>query len=109
MWIDGSFVETKKHRPNDIDFVSFIYYKLYENLLQLIVTRFEKDGAKKFYGKLLDAYVVPVYPDNHSQIFITKEEELYWLHLFNKTRYNKEGKRYMKGFIKIIFEDNESK
>jgi hypothetical protein len=108
MWIDGSFVENKKHRPNDVDFVSFIDFKLYENHLKLIETRFEKYGAKKFYGKLLDAHVVPIYPDNHRRVFITKEEELAWLHLFSKTRPNKEGIRHLKGFIKIKFEENES-
>ena len=108
MWIDGSFVENKKHRPNDIDFVSFIDYKIHDNYSKLIESRFEKYGAKDFYGKFLDAYFVPIYPDNHRRVFITKEEEFAWLHLFTKTRPNKEGKRLSKGFVKIKFEENES-
>ena len=108
MWIDGSFVETKKNKPNDVDFVSFIDFKIHENQAKLIESRFEKYGTKNFYGKCLDAYTVPIYPVNHKRVFITKEEELAWQHLFGKTRPDKQGKRYTKGFIKIKFTENES-
>lgn len=103
MWIDGSFVETKKNRPNDIDFVSFIDHKIYEAQEKLLENRFGKYGVKKFYGKLLDAYIVSIYPDNHRKASVTTEDEIYWLHQLNKTKPDRHNKQYSKGFVKIKF------
>ena len=103
MWIDGSFVETKKDKPNDIDFVSFIDHRIYETQEKLLESRFGKFGVKGFYGKLLDAYLVSTYPDSHKKAFITKDDEIYWLNQFSKTKPDKSNKKHNKGFIKIKF------
>jgi hypothetical protein len=44
MWVDGSFVNAKKDNPNDIDFVSFIDYRVYEAKKALIDKQFSKYG-----------------------------------------------------------------
>ncbi|MGB3778758.1 MAG: hypothetical protein WA960_10405 [Tunicatimonas sp.] len=48
-WVDGSFVTAREH-PNDIDFVTFIDYQLFETKEKLIHENFRLEGAKKKYG-----------------------------------------------------------
>ena len=105
MWIDGSFVETKKDKPNDIDFVIFIDFKINEVHETLIEKRFGKYGVKNFYGQLLDAYISPVYPDTHVNAFYTQDYHIYWLNQFSKTKPDRHQKKYPKGFIKISFNE----
>jgi hypothetical protein len=109
MWIDGSFVNSKNSNPKDIDFVCFIDYNIYETKRNLFDTRFEKYGAFGFYGKNIDAYVALKFPETHKNAFNTKDTELYWLHQFSKTKADRHGNIYSKGFIKINFSDNEFK
>ena len=104
-WVDGSFVSNKKSNPNDIDFVSFINSKTYDDKTDLINKRFGKFGVKKFYGEDLDAYICPVYPENHQKAFYTKSDTLEWLHQFSHTKPKKVGdKSFSKGFITIKFQ-----
>ena len=104
-WVDGSFVSNKKSNPNDIDFVSFVDSKIYDDKTDLVNKRFGKFGVKEFYGKYLDAYICPVYPENHQKAFYTKSDTMDWLHQFSHTKPKKLGdKSFSKGFITIKFQ-----
>jgi hypothetical protein len=107
MWIDGSFVNIKRDNPGDIDFVSFVDYKIYEAKKTLIDSRFNKYGAPNHYGALVDAYVSPVYPPQHENAFNTKSDEMYWLQQFSYTKPDRQKKKYPKFFIKIKFTEND--
>ena len=106
MWVNGSFV-TQKSNPEDIDFVSFIDYTIFETKEQLLENQFGKHGGKKYYGSLLDTYICLVYPENHEKAFFTKSDEHYWLSQFSTTKKDRRDKKYPKGFIKIKFSSNE--
>lgn len=96
-WINGSYV-TKELKPNDIDLVSFIDYKIVEKF-ELELKSFIYPLSKSIYN--VDAYIVKVYPSDHEKYKLYKSDSLYWLHQFLKTKPNKQGKQMNKGFIKI--------
>jgi hypothetical protein len=107
MWVDGSFVTAKNDNPNDIDFVSFIDYTVYEARQALIDSRFNKYGSKNHYGILLDAYICTIYPAKHEKGFHSKSDEMEWFHQFSHTKPDKKGKKYAKSFVKIKFTEND--
>jgi len=96
-WINGSYV-TQKNTPRDIDLVSFIDYRLVENYQQELRS-FAYPLSKEIYN--VDAYIVKLYPDNDRNLVYSKSDTLYWFHHFQKTRPNKKGDKFHKGFIKI--------
>ena len=49
----------------------------------------------------LDLYFRPVYPRDHDLSFFTISNNAEWHYQFTKTRPNKEGKHFRKGFIQI--------
>jgi hypothetical protein len=102
IWIDGSFISNKNAKPRDIDFVIFIDYDEYLSKRNLIDERFGKYGVVKIYGRKIDAYVIPIYPESHKKSFVTEYDKKEWTDLFSKTRLIK-GQKYSKGFIKIDF------
>jgi hypothetical protein len=99
-WVNGSFV-TKKQNPKDIDIVTFVTYEVYEKLKKEIEAKFTMKGASKYYG--IDAYTIKVYPEHHQFHQLTLSDTVYWLHLFSKTKFNRNKKRYSKGFIELNF------
>ncbi len=100
-WIDGSFI-SNKHNPNDIDFVTFIDYKDYESKNEGLVA-FSNISLHR--DKYIDSYFVKVYPVYHALCELTtKLDTLEWLHLFSKTRIQRDGKKYPKGIIQLNFE-----
>lgn len=103
-WVDGSFVSNKKSNPNDIDFVSFVDFKVVDDKVELLDERSRRLGVKNFYGNLIDAYICPVYPENHQKAFYTKSDMLDWQNQFSYTRPNKNKERFSKGFITIKFQ-----
>lgn len=100
-WIDGSFV-TRKLNPNDIDIVTFIDYNIYESKEDIIRTDFNK-YFKRYAFPFVDAYTVKNYPKNHKREWVTKNDKIYWLNLFSKTKVNRANKAYQKGFIEINY------
>ena len=96
-WINGSFV-TQKTTPRDIDLVSFIDFRLIEKSHQEL-SSFVYPLSKEIYN--VDAYIVKIYPDKDINAVYSKSDTLYWFHHFQKTRPNKNGEKYYKGFIKI--------
>ena len=95
-FINGSFV-SKKQNPNDLDLVTFIDYRVYEQ---------KESQLEPFKGFLvyegIDAYIEKIYPPNHRFYTRFHADFLYWNDLFTR---NRRGQR--KGFIKIIFENEE--
>lgn len=96
-FVNGSFT-TLKDKPNDIDVVSFVDYRIYrkkeEQILELenLFEKFEK----------LDIHIIPKsYPGHPSFIEIQLMYE-YWKALFSRTR-ELNGTRLGKGLIKINF------
>ncbi|GAB2552507.1 DUF6932 family protein [Spirosoma aerophilum] len=93
-WIDGSFV-TNKLTPNDIDFVTFIPYDLYEP---------NEDGLIEFYSTVslhnngLDAYICPIYPAEHPDYQFTRHYRTIWNKRFKKNK-DTIGE---KGFLELI-------
>jgi hypothetical protein len=89
-WINGSFV-TLKEKPNDIDTVSFIPYKVFNTIEADLQT------LKKAYKPFLDAYHVCDYPETHPYFVRTKTDKAEWLFLYWQVRNSK----LHKGFLKI--------
>lgn len=99
-WINGSFV-TKKKNPDDIDFVTFLDYKVYEEKELVVKDEFVRKSVLNSYG--IDAYLVVIYPENHKLYSCTKSDTLYWYEWFSRTKMNKQRKRHHKGFVEITF------
>jgi hypothetical protein len=99
-WINGSFVTSVKN-PRDIDLVTFIDYELrlkYKHELE----KFEAPSANNIYD--VDAYIVTVFPENHSKAFLFESDQAYWMARFTMTRRNlRTGKKYPKGFLEISY------
>lgn len=96
-WINGSFV-TQKNKPRDIDVASFIDYQLIEKSQQEL-SAYLYPLSREIYN--VDAYIVKMYPDNDMKAVYSKSGTLYWFHHFQKTKPNKNGEKYYKGFVKI--------
>jgi hypothetical protein len=98
-WIDGSFTSSQ-HSPSDIDLVSFIDYKVYQEKEQLINEHFSKWAVAEYYIGL-DAFTVNVYPDDHNYSVLFQADRAYWYEWFGYTRYNRSRKRFTKNFIHV--------
>jgi len=101
-WINGSFVTNKKN-PNDIDFVSLVDFSVAKEREDIIRREFIRNDALKRYG--LDAYLLIVYPEDHKLRNHTKLDILYWNDWFTKSRKDKRGKRYPKGYVELEFKE----
>ncbi len=98
-WIDGGFV-TQKWDPNDMDFVTFIETAIYTQHESAIEARFSKWKVKDFYPDL-DAYIVRVYEEGHKNYVIGEMDKTYWRDWFSRSKPNRTGKKFTKGFIQI--------
>lgn len=101
-WVDGSFI-SNGFNPNDIDLVSFIDHNRYEEKETLIDQRFSKWSVSQHYIGV-DAFTVWTYPVEHKQSAIFQADCAYWQDLFGHTRYNRNRKRFNKGFIQVNIE-----
>ena len=98
-WLDGSFM-SKKRDPNDLDFVAFIDYRIYEQKEAQIFRIVEKYGYLK-----LDNYVSQLFPTHHPRHAETNHYKGYWTDLFSSSRRDPEtNMQEPRGFIEIIFE-----
>jgi hypothetical protein len=101
IWIDGSFVSNKLN-PNDLDMVVLIPYEDYEVKEQLQEQQFRLAGAAVYYPNL-DVYTVKYYPQMHQKHWNTNLDVLHWTDFWSKTRKNRHGRQFAKGFIQIKF------
>ncbi len=97
--IDGSFV-TKEQSPTDIDVVTFIDFHLIAKLGNMLQSFKYPESETNF---AVDAYIVAVYPIEHSQHYLYQHDKAYWIDQFDTTRRNRKGNRYSKGFLEIIY------
>ncbi|TLV03657.1 DUF6932 family protein [Dyadobacter luticola] len=93
-WIDGSFI-TNKLNPNDIDFVTFIDWKVFEKN-EKGIDRLRQLRYQKELG--MDGYFVAVYPENHKKNILYQADRFQWQFQFGKSRTDKQ-----KGIIQIDF------
>jgi hypothetical protein len=98
-WIDGGFV-TQKLDPNDIDFVTHLSDAVYTQYETALEARFSKWKVKNFYPDL-DAYIVRVYEVGHKNHIIGEIDKTYWCDWFSRSKPNRAGKNFSKGFIQI--------
>ncbi len=97
-WLDGSFT-SKKLNPNDLDFVAFIDYRIYEQKEEQIFKLVEKYGYLK-----LDNYVSQIFPIHHPRHAETEHFKQYWTELFASSRRDPETNIQLpQGFLEIIF------
>ncbi len=101
-WVNGSFV-TQKPSPNDIDFVTILDYKIFNEFDEIIDKQFRQSGAIRKYGRQIDVYAVRQYPEGHPQFEVFKGELAYWQFQFSETKRNRANKKFQKGFIELKF------
>ncbi|MFN8344535.1 MAG: hypothetical protein U0X91_06010 [Spirosomataceae bacterium] len=99
-WINGSFVSNQVN-PEDIDFVTLIDFETYYVHQTLIEQRFRLQGARNIYG--VDAYTIRVYPETHLKYVHTSMDFAYWNNWFGKTKANRAGKKFDKGFVELNY------
>lgn len=98
-WINGSFISHKKE-PKDIDFVTFLDYRIINHLSNKLDS-FNYPQSEKTHN--VDAYIIIVYPEDHPNRFYTTSDQAYWTNQFTKTKRNNRGNKLSKGFLEIIF------
>jgi hypothetical protein len=97
-WLDGSFTSMKLN-PNDLDFVAFNDYRIYEQKEDEIFRLVEKYGYTK-----LDNYISQTYPLGHPKYDEMLHYMDYWKDLFSSSRRDPETNlQAHRGFIEIIF------
>lgn len=97
-WIGGSFT-TKKIHPRDIDMLTIIAHETYEAHEYVIENRFRR-GTKDQYG--VDAYIIASYTNDHPKYPLYNGNLVYWDNQFSKTRTNRAGRRFKRGYVQII-------
>ncbi|RYD83002.1 MAG: hypothetical protein EOP53_02100 [Sphingobacteriales bacterium] len=98
-WIDGSFV-TKDNSPGDIDMVTFLPFEVVEKQ-EKALENFKYPLSLNNFG--VDAYIVKTYPNNHPKYALYISDRAYWMEQFDKTKRNRAGNRYPKGFLEVFF------
>lgn len=96
-WINGSFT-TNEPMPNDIDMVTFLPYEIV-NLLGSDLNPYKYPKSIENYG--LDGYIVRVFPIDHESHGLYSGDRTYWMNHFTKTKINRRGNRFPKGFLEI--------
>ncbi len=98
-WINGSFCTTKP-KPGDIDLVSFLPSAIIEsNEDNFHAFRYPESEIR--YG--VDAYIVKVYGEEHKNHNHFVGDRAYWMAQFSRTKLNRAGNRFSKGFVEIVF------
>ncbi len=97
-FLNGSFT-TLKAKPNDIDVVSFIDYRVFRGQEQNISSLMEAWKAKGSVDGYISARSYP----GHPHFILTQLNYEYWKDLFTQTKPNNENQRFLKGLIKINF------
>jgi hypothetical protein len=98
-WIDGSFI-TKKEDPNDIDLVTFLDSDSTKSIHHLL-ENFKEPLSKTVYG--VDAYILYTYSRDDKRYFFQQSDRAYWIDRFTKTKANKRGQKFKKGFLETTF------
>jgi hypothetical protein len=94
-WVNGSFT-TRKFNPDDIDFITFLDFDMYEKFENEIET-FKKRRYSRHLGT--DGYFLKTYPPTHSLYKIYELERKRWIYDFSTNYKNLKPK----GFIELKF------
>lgn len=97
-WMNGSFISQKQH-PNDIDFVTFFDYQIYESQAPYL----DKFWSFSLEEEGLDAYLVPIYPKEHPKYELYQSNLEKYVKLYGQTREDDNGISLPKGFIELNF------
>lgn len=92
---------TNKTNPKDIDFVTLISHDIYQEKRKLIDDKYRLRGGKELFE--VDAYTIETYPESHKKFGISKIDLVYWDNWFSKTKRNRQGKSFPKGYIEITY------
>lgn len=103
-YVNGSFTTTKRN-PKDIDLVNFVDYEAIKGKENILEQQFLTKGAMNAYG--IDAYLVVVYPEAHSFRSRTLSDIAYWNHWFGFSKFDRNKKRSLKGFLQLSFKQPE--
>ena len=95
-FVNGSFT-TLKEQPNDIDVVSFVDYRVYQQKTEMV----ERLAEKWANVSGIDGYVVARSYPGHPHFIYTQLTYEYWLELFSQTKPNEDGVFFRKGLIKL--------
>lgn len=98
-WINGSFCTTNP-KPGDIDLVSFIPATIIE-ANEDAFRQFSYPVSENRYG--VDAYIVKVYIEEQRHYNHYIGDRAYWMAQFSRTKLNRAGNRFAKGFVEIVF------
>lgn len=93
-WIDGSFV-TQKRDPNDIDVVTFVDFRLYEQYEPFFDSLRELPYLRKTD---VDGYYVRVYPVDHPNYRLYNLDRADW-----NFRFNTPKPKGNKGFLELTY------
>ncbi|MBK8563297.1 MAG: hypothetical protein IPN76_08105 [Saprospiraceae bacterium] len=100
VWVNGSFV-TLVEEPNDIDFVVFLDYQVFEARGEKVTDKFWTFSLE---NQGLDANLVKVYPMEHNEFVQYNEQTEIWSLRYSNSRADNKGVVQPKNFVKIIFE-----
>lgn len=99
-WINGSFV-SQKENPQDIDLVTFIPHTIFEQF-EKTLQNYKGLALKKAKG--LDAYLLPLYPEEHKLHYLNELNYQEWRILFSHTRRSpRTNKSFSKGYLSLTF------
>lgn len=99
-FINGSFT-TLKDKPNDIDIVTFLDYRIFRDAKEEVNYLAEKwDSIQE-----IDGYIIPKSYPGHPLFIQSQLTYEYWFELFSLSRSNESGAGKKKGFIKINFHE----
>lgn len=99
-WLDGSFL-TKKTNPADLDFVTLLDFQISIEKESQLERQFLNRPAIAEYR--LDAYIEQIFPEGHRDYFFTQSDLAYWNSWFSKTKENRAGRKFPKGYVEIRF------
>ncbi len=100
VWVNGSFVSLVE-KPNDIDFVVYLDYRVFEVRGEKTLDRFWSFNLEK---QGLDAYLIRDYPFGHLEHSRTVVWKRQWEERYAKSKPDKLNNRVEKNFVKLIFE-----
>ncbi len=104
LWVNGSFT-TLKPNPKDIDLLIFVDFEFYQKFEAEIKGIFSKEKMQKDFG--LDIYYLEIFPENHPKRAFTLSDFAYWKNQFSKTRPDRKGKIFKKGFVELLISPHE--
>ena len=103
MILNGSFTSLKRN-PNDLDIVVLLNWEDFQKIEPLLEEQFHR---KTLIKNRLDIFFLIIYPESHPNHRLTDLDYLYWVNLFSRTRPNRKGIFFKKGYLNIKVQTHE--